>query len=244
MDFIFTVLYTFLGEFLWRRVWALPPIRVTLILLKALVCVQLNSTFPSRLFSKQVLKRNRKPVFDIARNVLELIYGQTLTWLLHNVAPPFFLNHQIFNKNGELKINRSSVLPRLGVLFSPPLPVVQIIKLLLLFYLKKVGIAGSVSLSCVWLAWRKTFCCLVSSPEQSDSQLSGPRTALEGQSDDNTVQHSFVLPVFCQCCRVYRLYTLDVSASLHITVSLTVCSQDFHTKRHEWIPQLQRHIPH
>lgn len=82
MDFVFTVLYTFLGEFLWRQVAS--PLTLSLMLFSPKSFTEHSAFLLSSSITEQVLNKNRKPVFDIARNVLELIYGQTLTWYLPN----------------------------------------------------------------------------------------------------------------------------------------------------------------
>lgn len=77
-DFLFLMLGSFFGEFL------------------------------SNVIGTRFLPQLGVPEFDVARNVIELIYAQTLSWL--------------------------------GIFFSPLLPVIQILKFLLVFYLKKVSI--------------------------------------------------------------------------------------------------------
>ncbi|XP_051987954.1 transmembrane channel-like protein 5 [Xyrauchen texanus] len=78
-DFIFCLLGTFFGEFLRNVIGT--------------TCVQSLGV----------------PEFDIARNVLDLIYAQTLSWI--------------------------------GIYFSPLLPVIQVIKLFIIFYVKKISLS-------------------------------------------------------------------------------------------------------
>ncbi|KAG8432977.1 hypothetical protein GDO86_017301 [Hymenochirus boettgeri] len=78
IDFIFALIGSFFGEFI------------------------------RRIIGTHCCKKLGMPEFDIARNVLDLIYAQTLAWI--------------------------------GIFFSPLLPIIQIIKLFLIFYVKKVSL--------------------------------------------------------------------------------------------------------
>ncbi|XP_073399055.1 transmembrane channel-like protein 5 isoform X1 [Dendrobates tinctorius] len=76
--------------------------------------------FLRKIIGKYCCKTLGIPEFDIARNVLDLIYAQTLAWI--------------------------------GIFFSPLLPILQMIKLFIIFYVKKV----SLMMNCIppRRAWR------------------------------------------------------------------------------------------
>ncbi|XP_015237138.1 PREDICTED: transmembrane channel-like protein 5 [Cyprinodon variegatus] len=78
VDFIFLMLGSFFGEFL------------------------------SNVIGTKIQPRLGVPEFDVARNILEIIYAQTLAWI--------------------------------GIYFSPLLPVIQILKFFILFFIKKVSL--------------------------------------------------------------------------------------------------------
>ncbi|XP_063790469.1 transmembrane channel-like protein 5 [Pseudophryne corroboree] len=64
--------------------------------------------FLRRIIGMHCCKKLGMPEFDIARNVLDLIYAQTLAWI--------------------------------GIFFSPLIPLIQMIKLFIIFYVKKVSL--------------------------------------------------------------------------------------------------------
>lgn len=82
----------------------------------------------------QCCKTLGPPGFDISRNVIELIYSQSLCWW------EFLLSSLLLSLSNCLYFTISSIFPefRIGTFYSPMLPLIQVIKLFILFYVKRV----------------------------------------------------------------------------------------------------------
>uniref|UniRef100_A0A3Q3W118 Transmembrane channel-like protein n=1 Tax=Mola mola TaxID=94237 RepID=A0A3Q3W118_MOLML len=92
----------------WESMVGQALYRLVIIDFLFLMLGSLFGEFLSNVIGTKYLPRLGVPEFDVARNVLELIYAQTLAWI--------------------------------GIYFSPLLPVIQILKFFILFYVKKVSL--------------------------------------------------------------------------------------------------------
>lgn len=134
-DFLFLMLGSFFGEFL--RKWVFFFFKLTKCILFCFFCSDLTTSsflFYS-LIGRKLLPNLGVPEFDVARNVFELIYAQTLVWYGLRLFPTRHHQEPTPSRPDFLIV----CLLRIGIYFSPLLPVIQILKCFIFFYVKKVN---------------------------------------------------------------------------------------------------------